>query len=90
MNSKLILVVLRGAGCNTLMSQLLDSGYRVTTFSSIGTFLRRKHVTLLIGASAEQVDAVLDIIRAACPTPPDSDEHHATIFVLDAGQIVPF
>lgn len=85
---KLILVILRGGSCDKLIHQLLDADFRVTEFSSHGTFLRRKHMTMLIGVRDERVEEALQYIRDACPTPPDADEHNATIFVLNAEQLV--
>jgi uncharacterized protein YaaQ len=90
MSNKLILVILHDARCDPLIDRLLDAGYHVTTFSSIGAFFRRKHITLMIGCAAEKVEAALAIIRAMYQTPPDADEHYATIFVVDAGGIVAF
>ena len=87
MSTKLILVFLRGGGCDKLVHQLLDASFRVTTFSSTGGFFRRRHTTLLIGAPADQVDHALALIREHCPTPPGADQHSATVFVLRAGFI---
>lgn len=86
MTTKLIIVVLRGGGCDRLVHQLLDAGYGVTEFSSMGGFFRRKSTTLLIGLPAEKVDAALATIRDLCPTPPGADEHSATVFVLSTSR----
>ncbi|RPI92586.1 MAG: hypothetical protein EHM39_13490 [Chloroflexi bacterium] len=88
-NNKLILVLLRG-NSDRLVHQLNDAGFRVTEFSSIGGFLRHKYTTLVIGVRQERVEPALELIRKACPTPPDAEEHNATIFVLNAGQFVQF
>jgi len=85
--SKLIIVVVPG-GCGDLVQQLVDGGYNVTKFSSIGGFLRHRSTTLLVGVSEEQVQPALALIRAQCPTPSGSSEHSATLFVLNAGQLV--
>lgn len=90
MSTKLILAIIRGTDCDTLIHQLLDHGFRVTKFSSLGGFLRRKHTTLLIGLPSEQVPQAIAIIRDTCPTPPDADEHNATIFVLNASRSLHF
>lgn len=90
MTDKLILVIVRGSGCEKLDHQLVDAGFRVTEFSSMGGFLRRRSTTLLIGLQEEQVESALQIIRAFCPSAPEADEHNATIFVLNAGQLVHF
>ncbi len=86
MTTKLIFVILRGADRDVLIQYLNDAGYRVTEFSSMGGFLRRKSTTLLIGVPADQVEPALAIIRQQCPTPPGADEHRATIFVMNAAQ----
>jgi uncharacterized protein YaaQ len=88
MTTKLILVILRGADRDALVRPLLDAGYRVTEFASIGGFLRRKNTTLMIGVPAEQVEQALALIRQTCPTSPGADEHRATVFVLDAPRSV--
>ncbi len=86
MNTKLILIILRGGDRDTLVHRLNDADFRVTEFSSMGGFLRRKSTTLLIGVPAERVEAALAIIRGTCPTLPGADEHRATIFVMNAAQ----
>jgi uncharacterized protein YaaQ len=88
MSTKLILVVARGGGCDKLVRQLNDAGFRITEFSSIGGFLRHKNTTLIIGCEEEQLEQALDLIRKTCPTPQGSEEHNATVFVLNAGQLV--
>lgn len=88
MTIKLIIVVVRSGDHDALLRHLLDAGFRVTEFSSLGGFLRRKSATLLVGVPAEQLGDALALIRQTCPTPPDADEHRATIFVLNAGQLV--
>lgn len=86
MNTKIILVILRGVDRVKLVHRLHDANYRVTEFATVGGFLRRKGATLLIGASADRTEEALAIIRETCPTPPGADEHCATIFVLNASQ----
>lgn len=88
MTTKLLLVIVRGTSCDRLLSRLLDAHYAVTTFSSVGGFFRRRSTTLMIGVQADQVEQALALIRANCPTPEGADEHHATIFVLNAGTFV--
>jgi uncharacterized protein YaaQ len=87
-NTKLVIIILRGADRDLLVNRLLDAQFRVTEFASLGGFFRRKSVTLLVGVLAERVDEALALIRETCPTPPDADEHRATIFVLDARQLI--
>lgn len=87
MSIKLIIVVVR-KNHDALLRRLLDAGFRVTEFSSLGGFLRRRSDTLLVGVEAERLDEALKLIREICPTPPDADEHSATLFVLNAGRLV--
>lgn len=88
MSTKLILVVARGGGSDKLVRKLNDAGFRITEFSSIGGFLRHKNTTLVIGCEDEQVEQALEIIRKYHPTPAGAEQHNATVFVLDAGQLV--
>jgi uncharacterized protein YaaQ len=78
------------SGCDKLRHQLVEAHYRVTEFSSTGGFFRRGSTTLLVGVAPDQVEQALTLIREFCPTPPDADQHNATLFVLDAGQFINF
>jgi uncharacterized protein YaaQ len=88
MNTRLLLVILRGGSCDKLLSRLLEAHFVVTTFSSAGGFFRRQSTTLMIGVPQDQVEAALNLIRTTCPTPRGADEHQATVFVLNAGRFV--
>lgn len=84
---KLMLVVVRDENHKQLVNHLIEAQFRVTEFSSTGGFFRRGNTTMVIGLSASRVDEALNIIRTQCPTPPGSDEHAATIFILPARQV---
>lgn len=86
--SKLILVIVRGSDRDTLLQALLEAQFRVTEIASMGGFFRRQSTTLLVGAADDQVEPALTLIRDRCPTPPDADEHRATIFVLQAASFI--
>ena len=88
MNTKLIVVILRGVDRDRLLHRLNDANLRATEFASMGGFLRRKNTTLLIGLPADRVDSALAIIRESCPTPEGADEHRATVFVLSDAQSI--
>jgi len=88
MTSKLVVVIVRSGDRDLLLRRLLDGGFRVTEFSSLGGFLRRRSFTILIGVPAERLGEALALIRQMCSTPPGADEHRATIFVIEAGQSV--
>lgn len=87
MSTKLIIVVVH-KNHDELLRRLLDAGFRVTQFSSLGGFLRRRSATLLVGVEERRLDEALAMIRQTCPTPPGADEHSATLFVLNAGRLV--
>jgi uncharacterized protein YaaQ len=86
MSTKLVLIILRGADRDKLVRRLHDADFRVIEFASMGGFLRRKNTTLLVGLPADRVEPALAIIRETCPTPPDADEHSATVFVMNIAQ----
>ncbi len=90
MKKKLILAILRGDSEERLRPVLLDAGLRVTELSSTGGFLRKGSTTVMIGVDEDQVEFALNLIRETIPTPEDEEAHNATIFVLDAEQLIHF
>ena len=88
--NKLIVSVVQNDYADAVVDALLESDYRTTRLASTGGFLRKGNTTLLIGAQENQVDAVLDIIRAntrgsapAEDQPGLVPQAAATVFVLD-------
>jgi uncharacterized protein YaaQ len=81
---KLIITIIRDTDDGAVVNQLVAHGYRVTRIASTGGFLRRGNVTLLIGAEADQVQAVIDLLQEACCSPAEPNQHRATVFVVDA------
>lgn len=82
---KLILTIIRDVDDAKVLDALVTRGHRVTRVASTGGFLRRGNVTLLIGAEAEQVQPIIDLLRETCSPPePGQHQHRATIFVVDA------
>jgi len=80
---KLIIVIVRDVDAGLVVDRLVAEGLRVTRIASTGGFLRRGNVTLLIGVEAGQVETVIGLLRQTC-SPPDPDQHRATVFVVDA------
>jgi uncharacterized protein YaaQ len=80
---KLIIGIVRDTDDSAVINTLVSNNYRVTRMASTGGFLRRGNVTLLIGVEPDQVDRVIDLIKNTCRQP-DSGEHKAVIFVVDA------
>ena len=79
---KLIIAIVRDVDAGPVTDQLVAHGHRVTRVASTGGFLRRGNVTLLIGVE-QHVQPVIDILRDTC-SPPEPDQHRATLFVVDA------
>jgi len=80
---KLLIVILQDRDAGAVTERLVAEGYRVTRIASTGGFLRRGNITLLIGAEAEEVDGVINLLRQTC-APPEPGQHRATVFVVDA------
>lgn len=80
---KLLIVILQDGDAGAVTERLIAENYRVTRIASTGGFFRRGNVTLLIGAEAEDVDRVIDLLRQTC-APPEMGQHRATVFVVEA------
>lgn len=65
---KLLIAVVHDQCSGRLTEQLVAKGYRSTKLSSTGGFLRAGSTTLLIGVDADQVEAVLTVIKSVCRT----------------------
>lgn len=83
MGKKFILAVIGPSDIDNVMNALVSSEYEVTRFSSMGGFLRRGNVTVFVGVDAEQLETALALIRSACTSEPQPEQHRATLFVLD-------
>ncbi|MEA3342138.1 MAG: cyclic-di-AMP receptor [Chloroflexota bacterium] len=81
--AKLVIAIIRDVDAGPVIEQLAAHDHRVTRVASTGGFLRRGNVTLLIGVEEQHVQPVIDILRETC-SPPEPDQHRATIFVVDA------
>ena len=65
---KLIVAVIHDRDQKRTSDALLRAGYKFTKIASTGGFLREGNVTMLIGAEADQVDGVLQLINESCHT----------------------
>ena len=65
---KLLISVINSDDAHPLVDALMGDGYRATTISTTGGFLREGNATLLIGVADEDVDKVLKIIKDYCHT----------------------
>lgn len=60
---KLILAVLQGDDYLDTVDDLTTHGFFSTVLSSVGGFLKKKSVTLMIGVAEDRVEEVLSIIK---------------------------
>ncbi|MBN1583866.1 MAG: cyclic-di-AMP receptor [Anaerolineae bacterium] len=65
---KLLISVINSDDAHPLVDALMGDGYRATTISTTGGFLREGNATLLIGVADEDVEKVLKIIKDNCHT----------------------
>jgi uncharacterized protein YaaQ len=65
---KLIMSIVNNDDSGRLCDALTRAGYRATTVSTTGGFLRQGNATVLVGTDDERVPHVLQIIRENCHT----------------------
>ena len=63
---KLIVGIVHSDDAPGLVRALASEGYRSTTISTTGGFLREGNATVLVGTPPARVDAVLSTIRDSC------------------------
>jgi uncharacterized protein YaaQ len=65
---KLIVSIVHSEDARQLVDALTRAGYRATTISTTGGFLRQGNATVFVGTKDKNVPHVLDLIRANCQT----------------------
>ncbi len=80
---KLVIAILHHTDGEQILQALTEAHFSVTRIASSGGFLRRGNATLLIGLQAEQVPAVVQLIREHSAPPVDPGLKRATVFVLN-------
>jgi uncharacterized protein YaaQ len=65
---KLVMSIVHSDDAENLVDALMDAGYRATTISTTGGFLRQGNATIFVGTDDEKVAHVLDLIRQNCQT----------------------
>lgn len=63
---KLIVSIVHSDDADTLTRVLEEKGHRCTKISTTGGFLREGNATILIGAEADRVEEILDLVRTSC------------------------
>jgi uncharacterized protein YaaQ len=65
---KLIMSIVNADDSARLVDALTEAGFRATTISTTGGFLRQGNATIFVGTEDEHVPQVLDLIRENCHT----------------------
>ncbi len=63
---KLVIAIVQDKDRQKLSKRLVKAGFRATELASTGGFLKAGNTTFLIGVEAEQVEAVMTVIRDSC------------------------
>ena len=86
---KLIWAIVQNNDAGRAIEALVEQGHRVTRINTVGGFLRRGNVSLLVGVEPEQVDPAIETLRAVCKTQEANDRMpldgaRGVVFVLNA------
>ncbi len=65
---KLIMGIVNSDDADRLVNTLSKAGYRATTISTTGGFLRQGNATIFIGTEDDKVPQVLQLIKENCHT----------------------
>lgn len=84
---QLLLAIVQDEDADNLSKRLNAQGLRATRIKTVGGFLARGNDTILVGVEDEQVEDVLEAIRATChtrrsyinPTPPGIEPVHLSM-----------
>ncbi|HYM70004.1 MAG TPA: cyclic-di-AMP receptor [bacterium] len=86
---KLILAVVAQRDAPAVMEALVTAKLQVTKLASMGGFLKKGNVTLLIGTEDSQVDEALEVIkRTRPPQAPAARTEGGIAFVLKVDRFV--
>jgi uncharacterized protein YaaQ len=65
---KLVMSIVNSDEAGRLVDALTQAGFRATTISTTGGFLRQGNATIFVGTDDEKVPQVLEMIREHCHT----------------------
>lgn len=63
---KLVVAIVHSEDASALVAALLDKEFRATRLQSSGGFLKQSNATIILGVEENDVDEVMDIVRANC------------------------
>lgn len=86
---QLLIAIVQAEDADVLGEQLIKKGFRFTRLNSVGSFLARGNATMLVGVEDDQVEPVLEVLRATCKTRqaflnalPQIEAPHASLAVV--------
>ncbi len=89
---KLVVAIVSDPDATKVTDALVSSGYPgPTRINTVGGFLRKGNVTLLLGTDDDRVEQAIDVIRSAVEErspSEDSNQKRATIFVLNTSRFI--
>jgi uncharacterized protein YaaQ len=65
---KFVMSIIHNDDSNRLVDALTGAGFRATTISTTGGFLRQGNATILVGTENDRVPEVLELVRENCHT----------------------
>jgi uncharacterized protein YaaQ len=65
---KLVMSIVNSDDADQLVNALTQAGYRATTISTTGGFLRQGNATIFVGTEDENVENVLQLVKVNCCT----------------------
>ena len=89
---KLAIAIIQDEYINKVLRALMTEKIRTTKLSSTGGFLKKGNTTLLIGIDNDQVDHIIDLIKAQCKSTKVKEGESeitvggANIFIMDIDQ----
>lgn len=86
---KLVWAIVQSADAGAALKALVSRGYRTTRINTVGGWLKRGNVSLLLGVEPAQVDDVVATLREHCRSRNVDDSGRvtlgrATVFVVNA------
>lgn len=63
---KLVIAIVQNDDERTLLSKLMEGGYRATKLATTGGFLKTGNTTFMIGIEDEKLNNVINIINNTC------------------------
>ena len=91
---KLIVAIIQAEDADRAVKALIAQELRVTRFNTVGGFLRKGNVTLLMAVQPEQVETVIQTLRETCQrrpvegrgARPGQELSRAALFVINVPQ----